>query len=422
MKKYISFLLAMVLVLTLSVSAFAEEFTLDEHAVTDGMGLSLYQGYEPSISYNAMTIHLPIRAENCVGDITASIALDDANLYLFSAEPKSVTVSPKDGLYAVKLALPLVRDRRNGDYCAHITLTGTNAKGESLTQSIPYVIRIRDGYAASETLIPALSAPVGTLNVGTDAELSLTVTNPSKTIAISGGVLTMTDASGDVLLRGSNRIELPEILPQESVTVAIPMSVKSSASISMHTLAFTLEYNALGANATWEESFTLPVTQEIRLTHDGVQMPTAIAGELASMSLSVMNMGKGELSNVFVTLNIDGVVHEQSVLVGTLSAGETKQAKLTFTPSTDCIGSYMGTVTLRCEDAYGNTDTQTLDVNLTVDEPLPEVEDTQEEETVALFDPVRVVLIVICILLVVAMAIEAKIFTDKIHKIEEERL
>ncbi len=422
MKKWISFLLVAALVLALSLSAFADEFTLDEHAVIDGMGLSLYQGYEPSISYNTMTIHLPIRAENCVGDITASIALDDANLYLFSAEPKSVTVSPKDGLYAVKLSLPLVRDRRNGDYCAHITLTGTDSAGRTLTQSIPYVIRIRDGRASEETLTPTLSAPVGTLNIGTDGELTLTVTNPSRSISIMGAVLGMTDASGEVLLRGSNRIELPEILPQESITVTLPVSVKANAAICTHTLAFTMQYQALGANATWEESFTLPVTQEIRLTQGCVQMPNAIAGELASMSVSVMNMGRGELSNVFVTLNIDGVVTEQSVLVGTLGVGETKLAKLTFTAPLACVGTHSGTVTLRCEDAYGNTDTQTLDVTLTVDEPLPEVEETEEEVQAQIIDPVRVALIVLCILLIAAMVIEGKVLTDKMHKIEEERL
>ena len=89
--------------------------------------------------------------------------------------------------------------------------------------------------------------------------------------------------------------------------------------------------------AEWKETFTVPVTQAIRLEQGGVQLPTAIAGELSNMTLPLMNMGKGELRNVLVKLEIDGVLDAQSVLVGTVAAGETKQAKLIFTPKLDSV-------------------------------------------------------------------------------------
>ena len=97
----------------------------------------------------------------------------------------------------------------------------------------------------------------------------------------------------------------------------------------------------------------MPVTQAIRLEQGGVQLPVAIAGELGNMTLPLMNMGKGELQNVLVKLEMDGVLDAQSVLVGTMAAGETKQAKLTFTPRLDSVGTHSGTVTVTCEDAYG---------------------------------------------------------------------
>lgn len=421
MKKTICIFLTMLLVLSMSVTALAAEFEIDQNTKIDGMSRTWYQGYAPSISYHKMTLCLPIWAESCVGDITVSLALDDPNVFVLSAQPKEVIVSPKDGIYPVKLVLPLEQYRRNGDYPATITIKGTDETGKEIVETMPYIIRIRDGYGSHETMEPVISDVLGSLDVGTDGSLSLTITNPTTTQSIMDCEITVTDSTGDILMSGSNRISVPEILPGKSETVSIPMTVKGNAAISQHTLEVKLSYSCLGKSAEWKESFTVPVTQAIRLEQGGVQLPTAIAGELGDMTLPLMNMGKGELQNVLVKLEMDGVLDAQSVLVGTLAAGETKQAKLTFTPKLDSVGTHSGTVTITCEDAYGNAFTQTLDVTLTVDEPIPEVELQQEEEKEKM-SPVTIVLIILCVALVAGLVAQGTILTKKIHTLEEERL
>jgi len=421
MKKLTCILLSLLLVLSMSMTAFAAEFEVDQHSTMDGMSRSWYQGYGPTISYHTMTICLPIRAESDTGDITVSIALDDPNVFLLTSEPKPVTVSPKDGIYPVKLSLALERYRRNGDYPATITIKGTDETGKEIVETMPYIIRIRDGYGSHETMEPVITDVVGSLDVGTEGSLSLTITNPTTTQSIMDGEITVTDSTGEILMSGSNRFTIPEILPGKSETVTIPMTVKGNASISQHTLEVKFRYKVLGKDAEWTESFTVPVTQAIRLEQGGVQLPTAIAGELSNMTLPLMNMGKGELRNVLVKLEADGVVDAQSVLVGTMAAGETKQAKLTYTPKLDSEGTRSGTVTITCEDAYGNTFSQTLDVTLTVDEPIPEVELQQEEEKEKM-SPVTIVLIILCVALVAGLVVQGTILTKKIHKLEEERL
>ena len=421
MKRLTSILLTMLLILSMSVTAFAAEFGIDQHSTIDGMSRSWYQGYEPAISYHTMTICLPIRAESYTGDITVSIALDDPNVFLLASEPKTVTVSPKDGIYPAKLSLTLERYRRNGDFPATITIKGTNENGKEIVETMPYVIRIRDGYGSHETMEPMISDVTPDLNVGSDGSLTLTITNPTTTQSIMDGVITVTDASGEMLMSGSNRVQVNEILPGKFETVTIPMIVKGNASISQHTVEVKFSYKVLDKDTEWKETFTVPVTQAIRLEQGGVQLSTAIAGELSNMTLPLMNMGKGELQNVLVKLEMDGVLDAQSVLVGTMAAGETKQAKLTFTPKLDSVGTHSGTVTITCEDAYGNTFTQTLAVNLTVDEPIPEVELQQEEENEKM-SPVTIVLIILCVALVVGLAVQGTILTKKIHKLEEERL
>ena len=421
MRKTICIFLTMLLVLSMSVTALAAEFELDQHSTIDGMNRSWYQGYAPSISYHKMTLCLPIRAESCVGDITVSLALDDPNVFVLSGEPKEVTVSPKNGIYPVKLVLPLEQYRRNGDYPATITIKGNDGNGKEIVETLGYVIRIRDGYGSHETMEPVISDVVGSLDVGKDGSLSLTITNPTTTQSIMDGEITVTDSTGEILMTGSNRFSVPEILPGKCETVSIPMTVKGNASISQHTLEVKLSYSCLGKSAEWKESFTVPVTQAIRLEQGGVQLPTAIAGELGNMTLPLMNMGKGELRNVLVKLEADGVLDAQSVLVGTMAAGETKQAKLTYTPFLNSVGTYSGTVTVSCEDAYGNTFSQTLDVTLIVDEPIPEVE-LQQEEKKEKMSTGTIILIVLCVLMAAGLITQGTILTKKIHTLEEERL
>ena len=409
-------LICMFLIL-LSLTVTAQAVEIDPHTQMDGMSKTWYQGYTPTIKNHIMTICLPLQVDACEGAVKVSIALDDPNVFLLTGQPKEVTVSKKNGVYPVKLTLSLERYRRNGDYPATITIkdeTGTVA-------TMPYIIRIRDGYSSHETMEPVISNVTGDLNVGSEGSLSLTITNPTTTQAIMDGEITVTDASGEILMSGSNRVQVNEILPGKTETVTIPMTVKGSASISQHTLDVKLTYRVLGKDAEWKESFTVPVTQAIRLEQGGVQLPTAIAGELSNMTLPLMNMGKGDLQNVLVKLEMDDVLDAQSVLVGTLAPGETKQAKVTFTPRLNSMGTHPGFVTITCEDAYGNPFSQTLEVSLTVDEPLPEVDPQQEEDEEKL-SAGTIVLILLCVALAAGLVVQGMILTKKIHNLEEERL
>ena len=408
MRKLICILLA---VLILAAPVCAAE--VDQYAAVTGMGKSWYQGYAPTVKNNTMTIYLPIKTE-LEGPVTVSVALEDPNVYLLASQPKAVTVSKKDGIYPVKLTLPLQKDRRNGDYSAIITL-----KSGDQMETLPYTIRIRDGRGSHEDLTPVISDVTGNLDVGTDGSLALTITNPTSTLSMTDGVLTISDPTGEVLMTGSDRFPIPEVLPGEAVTVSVPMTVPGSTAIRVHTLNLKLSYEVCGSENTWEESFTVPVTQAIRLEHGDVQLPPAIAGELGNLTLPLMNLGKGELCNILVKLATPAA-NVQSVLVGSIAPGETKQAQLTFTPFPDSVGCSSGTLTVSCEDAYGNSFEETMEVSLTVDEPLPEVDETAP--AVEKGSPGKLLPIVLCVLLTAGMVAQHFVLTGKIHKLEEDRL
>ena len=386
---------------------------VDQYAAVTGMGKSWYQGYEPTVRNHTLTIYLPIRTD-LEGPVTVSIDLTDPHVYLLASQPKSVTVSKKEGIYPVKLTLSLQKDRRNGDYPAIITL-----KSGDKTETLPYTIRIRDGRGSHEDLSPVISNVSGNLDVGTNGSLELTITNPTSTLSLTDGILTITDSTGEVLMTGSDRFPLPEILPGESVTVSVPMTVLGNAAIRVHTLNLKLSYDVCGNEESWEESFTIPVTQAIRLEHGEVQLPPAIAGELGNLTMPLMNMGKGELNNVLVKLETPAA-NPQSVLVGSIAPGETKQAQLTFTAFADHVGTHSGTVTISCEDAYGNAYEERMEVTLTVDEPLPEIIDEVPEKGKS--TPATIFLGILCVLLIAGLITQHMILTGKIHKLEEDRL
>ena len=421
MKKWILIVLSALLLFSMAGTVLASEFDLDPYARFGDMDVSWYQGYTPIIKNNILSLHLPLRAESCVGDITVSLVLEDPNVLLLASEPKPVTVSPKDGVYPVKLALPLVKNRRNGDYPAIITVTGKDENGKEKSETIPYIIRIRDSRGSHESMEPVFSGIKADLNVGSQGTLELTISNPTSTLSATNCRLTVKDPRGDIRLTETDRMEIPEILPGKSVTVFLPMTVKGNAEVALHELEVSFLCHVLDRESQWTRIFSVPVTQEIRLEQGGVQLPSTFPGELTTMTLPLMNLGKADLRNILVKLEMEGVLDPQSVLVGTLLPGETKQAKLTFTPKSNTAGQHPGTVTITCEDAYGNPFTQTLAVNLSVEEPVPEVKTQTTEEKNA--PNIRVILLsVINVFLVISLILMGVILTGKIHKLEEERL
>ena len=85
------------------------------------------------------------------------------------------------------------------------------------------------------------------------------------------------------------------------------------------------------------------------------------------------------------------------------------------------MGTHTGTVTIACEDAYGNSFSQSLNVNLTVEEPIPEV-DIQQEEEKNKMSVGTIILIVVCVVLTAGLVVQGALLTRKIHKLEEDRL
>ena len=424
MKKFI-LLLSLIALFLIPIGALAEgDFTLDENALLGGMSRTWAQGYEPVISGGAMTLHVPLTSEKSMGKITVTLRMKDETVSPFKGS-MSAQYQRSDGLYRVALRLEPRGDRVNGDYAADLLVTGQDEKGHVLQSAFPLVIRIRDGRMPEENAHPQLTDLSATLVVGEQGTLTATLRNPSRYAGMTGLTLTAYDPRGDILPASTDKLPLPDLLPGETAKIEVPLTVTPDASVSLHQLQLTLTWSSLGQSDLWAESFTLPITQTLRLEQGGVTMPSsALQGNQVTISLPLMNMGRGELRNVLATLVLPGITDGQSVLVGSIFSGESKDAKIIFTPGKDVLGEVSGEVHVTYEDAWGNADSFSLPIALTVDEPAPApatITLTQEIEKRAP-EWLLPALGGLSGLLILAMILQGMMLGKKIRKLEEDKL
>ena len=427
MKKILSILLLAVLIAAMIPSAWADNtdaFIIDERAVFHDMSRSYLQGYEPVVSWDRLTMVIPIRSEKAVGSIQAELIVANEDISPFKPQSMSArTQRVEDGLWAVRFNLSLFSDRVNGDYSCTVRVTGADADGKELMTELPMMIHIRDGQTNKEPAQLAISDHGSVLNVGEDGTLSVTIQNPSERVGLENLSLTISDPSGDILPKELDTVALGNLMPGESLDLSFPVTVLSSAKVTPHSLHFDFSGQSLGQEAKLSVSYTIPVRQEIRLEQGGLRMAeSVVAGDSITATLPLMNMGKADIINAMVTISLPGITERQSVLVGTIQPGETKQAQITLTAPKNALVESSGTVTVSGEDNDSNSVSFDLPVSLTVEEAVKtDVLDTQtaaKQKT-----PVSVIVLsIVCAVLVAALIMQSILLRGKLHRLEEERL
>ena len=400
------------------------DFEIDQRQVLQGMNRSWLQGYEPRIANNTLSLALPIRSNRADGQIQTELIPGDESLSPFRPQSMTVKTSKNEsGLYAVRMNLELYPDRKNGDYACTLRITGQTKSGVSLRTDIPYTLRIRDGAATSETLRLEIAELQSDLKVGENGEIRFTLKNPCRTVTFEGPVLHITDATGEIIPRDVDVKYLPNLAPGESREVRFPVTVLNKAAVAPHALKFELRWKALGQEIAQTETYTLPVTQEMRLEQGGLKMASSVvAGDSITLTLPLMNMGKADIINVLATVALPGITDRQSVLVGAITPGETRQAQITLTPGKQLSGDFDGILTVEGTDSDGNPTAFSLPLSLTVEAPVqtlsPDPDAPKDEKT-----PILVyALIGGCALLLLAFIAQGILLRRKIHRLEEDRL
>ena len=418
MKKILIVLLAAVFLTALIPGAWADNtdaFTIDERAVLGDMSRSYLQGYEPVVSWDRLTMVIPIRSEKAVGSIQAELIVANEDISPFKPQSMSArTQRVEDGLWAVRFNLSLFSDRTNGDYPCTVRISGADADGKELMTALPMVVHIRDGQPNTEPAQISISEDASSLNVGEDGVIAVKLWNASRSVGFENLSLALHDPSGDILPKELDTVVLGDWMPGESLALSFPVTVLSSAKVTPHSLRFDFSGQSLGQEAKLSVSYTVPVKQEIRLEQGGLRMAqSVVAGDSITATLPLMNMGKADILNAMVTISLPGMSLRQSVLV---------QAQLTITAPKGAIGSFDGTLTVSGEDNDGNSVSFDLPVGLNVEEAV-KTDTLTSQGTAKQKTPVSVIVLSIaCAVLVAALIAQSILLRGKLHKLEEERL
>jgi len=407
------------------VQAEEAPFVIDQDRILNGMNRSWRHGYEPSISSNKLTLVLPILSDKANGVIDTELIMTDETFSPFKPQTMSVrTWRSESGIYAVRLPLELYADRNDGDYACTIRISCKTKSGEELSMDIPYTIKIRGSQPSQETIRMQITDVNTNLMVGEDGIITVTLTNPCKTVPFEQPVLRISDSSQEIIPQGADVIYLDDFAPGESRTITFPVTVKPNASVSHHILAFDLNWTSLGQAMTQTESYTVPVTQEMRLENGGLKMAdSVIAGDSLTITLPLMNMGRADLINVLATVSVPGITEKQSVLVGTIESGETRNAQITITPGKHVTGDFTGTMTVEATDNDGNPTSFSLPLSLSVDEPvIIAAVDTTITQTKEMPPYLIYGLAGGCGLLFLICIVQGIVLRRKIRKLEEDRL
>jgi len=397
-------------------------FSLSGDAVASGMNRSWNQGYMPAVSGNIMTLIVPVAAPGMQGTLQGELRLKNEAIPLFkpSAGRTARAGKGEGGLYILRFSLELLSDRQAGDYPCRVLLRGDGAEGElSLT------LHILDGAPSTEEICLTLEAVEADFTVGEEGTLTARLKNPCAAVEMENIQLVFSDPTGDILPRSSSVLRVGSLAPGEETAVAFPVIVTQKAAIAPHVAQLRFSYTALGKPMEQQESYTLPVQQEMRLEQGGLRMgDTAVAGDSLSLSLPLMNLGRGEIRNVLCTLILPGITERQTVLVGNLAPGESRQAQMTVTVPRDARGAYTGSVLVEGEDAGKNTVSFTLPLQLTAEEPAPAL-DASESGEEARPKENRLLLYGLgigCGTLLLALILQGALLRKKIHRLEEDRL
>ena len=430
MNKWFAALLA-VLFLVPFFPARGEEtpaFTLDETAVLRGMDRSWFQGYAPSVSKGKLHLILPVRAEGAAGAVKAELVLRNERVTPFKAQAMAVEAKEEaEGVWGVRFALSLLPNQKNADYPCTVRVTGKDQAGNALSAEIPYTVRIRGYKESLEKARMSVTEVRADLSVGEEGEVLVTLANPCAATDAEDLEMKISDAAGHILPREAETLRIGTLPSGESVTVRYPVTVLEKASVVPHMLKVDLSWTAVGQAATCTENHTVSVRQEIRLEQGGLRMaPDVTAGDSVTLTLPIMNMGKADVVNVLATVTLPGVTERQSVLVGTIQPGETKQAQLILSPSKDVSGEFTGSLDVECTDQDGNPASFRVPVNLKVEKPPVKAGTAQ----VASGEGVRAdrqpaltwALAGGCGLLALLLMAQSVVLRRKMHRLEEDKL
>ncbi|AYH40975.1 hypothetical protein A5N82_04070 [Christensenella minuta] len=447
MRKGLVILLAVIMTVLPAGTALAAEDTpaagtqdagtvlaIDNENLYPGMDQPYSSGYMPAVAGGSASIVLPLvpAQELQGGSINITVDLGDASSSPFVFQNYDKTVGLKEHMVnngagrakacLVELNLPLAEGRLSGRYPVTVSVQGQVQGGAQFTQAFTLYVTVTDGIdpnapAAQDpgdadapaggtgggggagggeakpkpkVMLGGYSVNPSPVLAGQEFGLSVTLQNTSDSQPIKNMKVTVSGETADIIPMGeTNSFYFKKVAKQESAAIDTRLMVQQTAEPKPQKILLHVEYEGDGGTeVTSDESIVIQVKQPVRIEYDEPEIPQEVnAGDTMSVSMNVMNMGKGTVYNVRAEVEAPGLVPEGSLFLGNLESGAAKKGDLyVFVSTLDSSGADAkygytnGKMTLSYEDEFGEVSTQEFDFSTNINPPVINAPQEEEEE------------------------------------------
>lgn len=447
MRKGLVILLAVIMTVLPAGTALAAEDTpaagtqdagtvlaIDNENLYPGMDQPYSSGYMPAVAGGSASIVLPLvpAQELQGGSINITVDLGDASSSPFVFQNYDKTVGLKEHMVnngagrakacLVELNLPLAEGRLSGRYPVTVSVQGQVQGGAQFTQAFTLYVTVTDGIdpnapAAQDpgdadapaggtgggggagggeakpkpkVMLGGYSVNPSPVLAGQEFGLSVTLQNTSDSQPIKNMKVTVSGETADIIPMGeTNSFYFKKVAKQESAAIDTRLMVQQTAEPKPQKILLHVEYEGDGGmEVTSDESIVIQVKQPVRIEYDEPEIPQEVnAGDTMSVSMNVMNMGKGTVYNVRAEVEAPGLVPEGSLFLGNLESGAAKKGDLyVFVSTLDSSGADAkygytnGKMTLSYEDEFGEVSTQEFDFSTNINPPVINAPQEEEEE------------------------------------------
>ena len=223
--------------------------------------------------------------------------------------------------------------------------------------------------SAPRLMVTDYGLDTGMLTPGEAGKLTVTLKNTNNRRAIFNLKLILSDDSGDLIQNGMNTRFVNAVYAGGTYTLEAELTARYNAAVGRHSLTLTTEYED-GEFQSYSSSDTLyvDVRQTADLSFSGAELPAKVVeGDTVTVTLTLMNTGKAQLSNCRADFDIPGLIGGGTAFGGELAPGESKTVSANLRAESEQLGEAKGTITVTYEDEYGKTYTKTAELSTVIE-------------------------------------------------------
>lgn len=396
MKRFISCFMIVLLFCTTAaiVTAAGQPLSIDTGHVYEGMEKSYDQGYLPAISGGYAKVLLPLLSEAVTDPLTVAVNLGDpaSSPFVYKNYEKqfsksSYTVDSEEvECYLIEFSFALSAERVNGNYPITFKVRGKTMDEENFSQEFILYLTISDGIdphasqpeptqtppSQPKLMVENYTLDQNYLEAGKKATVTVTIRNTSITQPAKNIKLSFSEDSGEIIPAGTGAQYCPQIVKGSSYTWSFEVTATTTAQSKPHAATIMMEYeDSHGHTISASDRIILQVRQSVRLEYEEPSLPIRVTqGDTTSFTMTLMNLGKSTIYNALLKFEIPGLSTGGSVLVGTISPGESQIGRTNFQVGTAALGAIAGTLFLSYEDDYGEYYEKEIPLSTTIEEKL----------------------------------------------------